>query len=513
MSSRASRVQRRKKTHSILFSLGFFATAFIFVCTVGVIGVVKLCDSWLVDLPDYSSADAFNLAEPTKIYAADGETLLAALYLENREPVSYDEVSPYVFQATVCTEDERFYKHHGVDYRGIIRAFWNNMRSGATSEGASTITQQFIRNTILIDEMNDITLRRKVREAYLAIQVERMYSKEDILMMYLNTINYGDGAYGIQAASQNYFSKDASDLTLSEAALLAGLPQAPSRLNPFNNYEAAIARRNTVLRRMLRNEAITQEQYDEALAETIVLEKKDMGNNGVFQQPYFVDFVKRQLLEDYTVNEIFKGGWTVYTTLDMNLQAAAEWSCYRALEGQADDLEVALCSVDPDTGYIVAMFGGKDYYSDQYNLATQAHRQCGSSFKMFTLTCAVEEGMSPGTMFNGSSPMTINGWTVANASSGNYGSISLEAATWYSLNTVYAQLIDQLGPSKVVDVAHRMGITSPLGNHDAITLGTEGVTCLEMASAFGTLATGGTHVEPICITKIVDRNGNVIYEA
>ncbi|MBQ6585815.1 MAG: penicillin-binding protein, partial [Coriobacteriales bacterium] len=333
MSSRASRVQRRKKTHSILFSLGFFATAFIFVCAVGVIGVVKLCDSWLVDLPDYSSADAFNLAEPTKIYAADGETLLAALYLENREPVSYDEVSPYVFQATVCTEDERFYKHHGVDYRGIIRAFWNNMRSGATSEGASTITQQFIRNTILIDEMNDITLRRKVREAYLAIQVERMYSKEDILMMYLNTLNYGDGAYGIQAASQNYFSKDASDLTLSEAALLAGLPQAPSRLNPFNNYEAAIARRNTVLRRMLRNEAITQEQYDEALAETIVLEKKDMGNNGVFQQPYFVDFVKRQLLEDYTVNEIFKGGWTVYTTLDMNLQAAAEWSCYRALEG------------------------------------------------------------------------------------------------------------------------------------------------------------------------------------
>lgn len=239
MSSRARRAPRAKHTRMSLFVALSIVFALVALGAVGVYSTIKLCDSWTEDLPDASDVAEYTTSGITKIYAADHTTLLAELYLENRQPVSYDEVSPYVFQATVATEDERFYEHNGVDLQGILRAAVVNLTSSDSSEGASTITQQLVRNTILSGEMNDISLKRKVREADLALQVEKIYSKDEILLMYCNTVNYGDGCYGIEAAAQNYFSKDAKDLTLAEAALLAGIPQSPTRLNPFTDLEAA----------------------------------------------------------------------------------------------------------------------------------------------------------------------------------------------------------------------------------------------------------------------------------
>lgn len=514
MSSRSTRARRTKKTRAPLFIVLGIVFACFSLCVAGVVGLIKSSDKWLAELPDYASITDFNIAGPTTILADDGETVLAELYLEYRIPVTRDQVSPYVFDATVDTEDVRFYDHEGVDLQGILRAIFVNLGSGGAAEGASTITQQLVRNTLLVDEMTEKTIKRKVREAYLATEIEKIYSKDDILMMYLNSVNYGDGVYGIQAAAQHYFSKDARDLTLGEASLLAGVPQSPARLNPVANYDAAVARRQTVLRRMLTNGSITQEQFDEANAEPVELNIADSPSSGVEQEPYFVDYVRSFLSDTYSNSELLKGGLTIKTTLNMKCQRAAENACDSALASQPDDVQCALASVDPDTGYIVAMYGGKDYEESQFNLATQASRQCGSSFKTFTLTAAVEEGISPDENFDGSSPMKItDNWTVSNDSGENYKTVSLAQATRLSLNTVYAQLIHDIGPDKVVDVAHRMGIKSDLEAVDSLTLGTQGVNPLEMASAYGTLATGGVHHEPICVTEIIDSNGNVVYTA
>lgn len=512
MSSRATRIKRTKKTRSPMFVILAVVLSCFGLLVAGVIGLVQESDSWLSDLPDYSDITDFNIAGPTKIYASDGTTMLAELYLEYRIPIDSSQVSSYVFKATVDTEDVRFYEHNGIDLQGIGRALLVNLGSGGTSEGASTITQQLVRNTLLLDEMTDKTLKRKVREAYLATEIEKIYSKDEILMMYLNSVNYGDGVYGIQAASRHYFSKDASELTLSESAMLAGIPQSPTRLNPVNNYDAAISRRDTVLDRMFSNGDITQQECNDAKAETITLNLEDAPSSGVIQEPYFVDYVKSFLSESYSSKEIFKGGLSVYTTLDMTKQKAAEDACAQALSGQSSDVEVALASVDPDTGYIVAMYGGHDYNADQFNLATQASRQCGSSFKTFTLTAAVEQGISPDDTYSGKSPMQItSSWTVKNDNNESYGNVTLAQATRLSLNTVYAQVIHQIGADKVIDVAHRMGIESDLESVESVTLGTQGVNPLEMASAYGTLATGGIHHDTVCVTKILDSSGKTIY--
>ena len=514
MTTRAQRKKRTKHTRATLFSVIFILLAIAGIAVAGAIGVYHLCQEWEQDLPPVNDLESYSANTTTRIYASDGTTLLAELKLENREPVEQDQISQYVFDATVATEDERFYEHNGVDLYGIGRALITNLTTGGVSEGASTITQQLVRNTVLSDEMSEVSLRRKVREAKLAIEAEKIYSKDEILTMYCNTVNYGDGCYGIEAASQDYFGVSAKDLTLSQAALIAGIPNSPTRYNPRTNLDASIQRRNTVLDRMLSNGYITQEEHDAAQNEDVVLaEKVETPTNGIYQQPYFVDYVKKQLQNNYSTQEIFKGGLTVYTTLDMNCQSAAEEACNSSLEGEDEDLECALLSIEPSTGHIVAMYGGKDYYTDQYNLATQAHRQCGSSFKGITLATALEDGVSPDTVYNGNSPLQITGdWVVENDGGQSAGNVTLERATNMSLNTVYAALAVQLGPDKIVDMAHRLGITTSLESVPSITLGTQGVTCLEMANAYGTFANDGTHVDPVCITKILDRDGNVIYE-
>ena len=519
MASRALKNRPGTRNRRRYIPVLYIVVAFAALIIAGCCATYALASSWLEDLPDYQDASSYNLAQKTRVYANDGTTLLAEFYLENREPVSnLSDISPYVTQGTVATEDERFYQHHGVDPIGIARAVVNNVAGGST-EGASTLTQQFVRNTVLSDEMSEQTLKRKVREGYIALKLEESYSKDDILLMYLNTVNYGTGAYGIEAAAKKYYSVDASDLTLAQAALLVGIPQSPTYNNPINYPDNALSRRNTVLARMLSNNVITQDQYDEAVSEPLNLKVTETTESGIYKYPYFTSYVRQVLLDQYSEAEVFKGGLTVTTTLDVKAQAAAEKAAAREDKQVDKDVEAALVAVEPSTGYIRALVGGRDYNANEYNLATQAQRQAGSSFKTFTLAAAIENGIDPNkTYVDCNSPVTIDmgehaqAWTVENYGGHNYGTLSLADAFALSSNTGFARLVTAIGPIRVVDIAHRMGIESDLQSVPSITLGTQGVTVREMAGAYGTIATGGIQHDAVAVEKITDANGKVIFQ-
>lgn len=351
MGHRQRYARSRAKTHAVpvilVSALGFLLVAGI-AFGIGMIGNVN---RWLSDLPDYTNADEYLVSEPTHILDAAGNEI-AEFFVQNRESVTADQVSPWVLQGTVDVEDERFYEHPGVDIIGIGRAVLAQLTG--RSEGASTITQQLVRNTILSEEQFDQTIERKVREAYIALEMEKIYSKDEILMMYLNCIYYGHGAYGIQAASQTYLSKNASDLTLAEAALLIGLPNSPSYYDPTVNPDVAVERRNKVLGNMLRLGTITQEEYDAAVAEPLALNVTEVSESGinVFSQPYFVDYVKTLLQEEFSTDVLFKGGLTVKTTLDPAVQQAAETAAveninkYPAAARDAKDLDIGMTVID-----------------------------------------------------------------------------------------------------------------------------------------------------------------------
>ncbi|MDR2587547.1 MAG: PBP1A family penicillin-binding protein [Coriobacteriales bacterium] len=516
----------------------FIVTVLVGLVSFSSVGAYAVVQSWLVDLSDVNIEDmaTVNDTRKTRIYASDTTTLLAELYVDNREPVTADQVSPNVFNATVSVEDERFWSHRGVDYYGIARAAVNDLLGGEL-QGASTITQQLVRQTLLQEEANESTIKRKVREAYLALEAEKEFTKEELLMMYLNTINYGDGALGIQAAAQHYFSKNASELTIPEAALLCGIPQNPTYNNPVEYPDNALTRRNRVLDRMYVNGHISEEELEEFKASEFNLNIRDTSMDGIYAQPYFVTYVSHVLQEQYSYGEVFKGGLTVYTTIDLEMQAAAEEACAEKeaslIERTGDeDIEVGLTCVDPNTGYIKAMRGGKDYYTDQFNTSWQMKRQAGSTFKVFALVAAIEQGYSPQTSVSGKElhvPAEENNgtpWNPVNYQSQSMGIMTLAEATWRSSNLAYGRVARTLKAPAIRDTAIKMGVesvdpekaTSEEEKENLkypnlpIVLGAYGVNTLEMASAFGTLATGGVRHEPTPIMKVVDRDGNIIYE-
>lgn len=515
---KARRKLREAHTHGPWWGLLVCAVACCYIAYQAVVGVINLYDSWVSDLPSIDNVQSMNYAQESYMYADDGTTLLAEFQLEKRNPVTYDEISPYVLNATVATEDERFYSHNGVDPQGIVRALVNNLRGGEL-EGASTITQQLVRNTVLSEEATDISLERKAREAELAIRMEKRYSKQEILTMYLNTINYGDGCYGIEAAAENYFQVSAADLTIAQAATLVGIPQSPTQLNPKTFPDACLARRNIVLSRMVSQGYITQEEYQTAVASPLNLNPKpDLPYQGIFAYPYFTSYVRDQLLSSENVYgcsyaDLFTGGLTIYTTLNPTLQDCAESACENQYASMSDDLDAALVAMDPTNGHVQAIVGGRDFYTDQWNIATQGGRPSGSTFKVFTLVAALEHGWTASTAVDCSNPVTLeSGQTINNFGYANYGTRTLQDATAISSNTGYYRIAQQLGASTLISTAQRMGITSSLSPYPIITLGTENVTPLEMADAYSTLATGGVHHDPVIITKIVDKNGNVLYE-
>ena len=511
-----------KKKHPFVGLLAFLSIIAA-ICVAGCIGIVVLGNSWIGDLKTYdvSEVSELNSSAPTTVLASDETTQLARFQVENREPVELSGISKYVMQGTVATEDERFYDHGGFDLVGIARAALVTL-TGSGREGASTITQQFVRNTVLADEMNDISLKRKVREMYLSVKIEEMYSKNDILLMYLNTVNYGSGAYGIQAASQRYFSKDATDLTLVEAATLVGIPQSPTYNNPIDYPDNCYARRNLVLDRMLTNGYITQEEHDSAKAQELVLNPSVPSMDGIEKYPYFTSYVKNVLSDEYSQLDVFKGGLTVVTTLDVDTQEAAEDAISSKEEGLSDAISGSLVAIDPSTGFIRALVGGKDWDTQKTNLATgegtNGGRPCGSSFKTFTLIAALEEGIDPQTMVDCSSPSVIpdTGYDssnpLQNINNINYGTRSIARAFAVSSNTGFVRLQMALGTQKVIDAAKKMGITSTLNANPSLTLGQSNVTMLDMADAYACIANGGTKYDAQPILKIYDKNNNLIVD-
>ncbi len=515
MGIRKRRARKHAKTHIIGFSLagvlGFLAILAIALA----VSLGAVVESWLQDLPDYTSADAYLVAEPSEVYDAQGNTI-ATFYLENRRSITQEEVSDYVWKGTVDVEDERFYSHNGVDILGIGRAVLATLTG--RSEGASTITQQLVRNTVLSDEQFEKSLKRKVREAYIAIEMEKTYSKEQILLMYLNTIYYGHGAYGIEAASITYFNKHASELTLAEAATLIGLPNSPSYYDPTQNPDAAKERRNKVLDNMLRCGDITQEEHDAAQAEDLVLNLGDTNMDSTGTYPYWTNYVKGVLEGDFSQDTIVQSGLKIYTTIDPTYQEAAESAVNQMLDETGNsELDSALVAIDPNTGYIKAMVGGRDFYADsenaQVNAATTSAKQTGSTFKMFTLVAAINAGMNPNILLNCNSPIQVNNsWKVQNYGNTSYGTISLATATAISSNTGFVQVGMAIGVDQVIETAKSMGIDSDLEPYGSTILGSNTTSPLEMAEAYATLASGGLHRDAVAIYKIEDRNGNVVYE-
>ncbi len=528
------RKQRETRTHALKWLLLLATVALCFVAYEGALGVYHVVERWATtDMPDLENTDAFNYAQDSHIYAgSDGGVMLAKFQLENRDPLtSQDQISPYVLKGTVDTEDVRYYEHNGVDPTGIMRAVVNNI-TGGSLEGASTITQQLVRNTVLSQEANDISLERKVREAQLALDMEKLYSKDQILVMYLNTINYGDGCYGIEAAAQHYFSTSALNLTLPQAATLVGIPQSPTYNNPRLYPEASFTRRNLVLDRMLTAGDITKEEYDAAKATPLELVlAPEPPAEGIYAYPYFTSYVSKLLQTEgnpYGVSssQLFEGGLSIYTTLDPAMQDKAEAACANQRDRMPSELDASLVAIDPNTGYIRAMVGGKDYYGEagRVNLATGtlgggSGRQPGSTFKAFALAAAIQTGISPSTLLDCTSPMVIPGTEysaenpLTNFDGMNYGIMSLQTATTVSSNTGFVRLTQQISPNAVAAMAQEVGITTPISPVLSVALGSQEVSPLDMASAYGTFAAGGVRHAPIAITKIVDHNGKVIYEA
>ena len=525
MASRAIKSRANiKKKHPSTAVIAVAAVVFAFIVSL-CWGIWSVGSSWLSDLPDYKSADAYNTAQPTVVYASDGQTVLAEFQLENRDPVEINEISDYALKGTVATEDERFYSHGAIDPWGIGRALVNNLMGGDL-EGASTITQQFVRNTILSSEMDDISIKRKVREAYISIKLEEQYSKDNILLMYLNTINYGSGAYGIEAASERYFSKHASELTIAEAATLVGIPQSPTYNNPEDYPENCTKRRNVVLDRMLTHEAITQEEHDSAVEEELVLDVETRAEDGIYEYPYFTSYVRQQLLDQLSFEEVFDGGLTVYTTIDPTLQGYAEEAAAEVYDDMArtgdSDVSLSMTCIDPNTGYVLAIIGGKDWSDSQFNLATSATgRQAGSSFKAFTLAAAIEQGISPKTVIDCSTGFVNAAWSkpVTNYAGANYGYLSIERMTWVSANTGFARLVtdpDGVTPQSLLDMAARLGVAGDTkygyGAYPALTLGAAQTNTLRMASAYGAFATGGIRHADTCITQVIAQDGTTLID-
>jgi penicillin-binding protein 1A len=475
--------------------------------------------SWVLnvaaDAPSLASCKRIDKGGNTVLYAADGSKLGLIPSPVARSLVSIEKVPKSLQLATVAIEDQRFYRHGGVDYEGILRAALKDLEAGEPVEGGSTITQQLVRNLCIENPQRN--LERKIVEAQLAIEYSERHTRKEILGSYLNIASYGtvegSTAVGVGAASQIFFSKPVWRLQLPEAALLAGLPQAPSEYNPLLNPAAAKARRNQVLRQMEKLGYVSKERAKRAMASGLRVDLSDTWFR--HRQPYFFDYVENKLIEKYGVNTVRRGGLEVHTTIDPELQRVG-LEAMRSTLPYSTDPSSAFVSIDPRNGQIRAMVSSSHYGDSQFNLAAQGHRQPGSTFKTFVLTTAIKQGIDPYRTYYTSKPLDLwlpqwGHWTVHTADEGYLGTVNLQQATVASDNTVFAQLDLDVGPEAVAATAHAMGITSPLDGIPAEGIGglRIGVSPLEMADAYATLAAGGIHRDPVAIAKVVFPGGHV----
>ncbi|MGI8862567.1 MAG: transglycosylase domain-containing protein [Gaiellaceae bacterium] len=500
--------RRRRRKHGAVIALGVIATFGVIAGVGGGAAVFAYGSSC-----DLSSLRSIRIGQNSFLYAANGSLLGSIPAERNRQPVQVDGMSPWIRKATIAVEDRRFFEHDGVDIEGIARAAVADVKAGRIVEGGSTITQQLVRNLYISRER---TVQRKVKEACLATKLDNAWTKHRILTTYLNQVYYGSQAYGIEAASQTFFSRPALDLTLSQSALLAGLTQAPSIYNPFTAPGRARARRALVLGAMLETEVITKRQHARAAKSNLGLEPGRLYSQ--IREPYFFGYVRDRLIEEYGAATVRSGGLRVYTTIKPRYQRLAEEAIRDTLT-EPTDPAAALISISPRTGAIRAMAAViPNRPKNEFNLLSQARRQPGSTFKTFVLAAAVEMGINPDSTYYVSAPFTYrvhpagncddgSWWCVHTYANDYYGWSSIRSATIRSDNAVYAQLTLDVTPEKVAETARKMGVQTPLAKVPSIGLGSVAVSPLDLASGYATLASGGVYSEPMAIRRVVLANG------
>lgn len=472
----------------------------------------------LRDLPGIEQLEEFVPPVVTNVYA-DNDEVFAEYYQQKRILVPISRISKHFINALVAVEDQGFYRHWGIDFRGVARALWSDIRAGKVVQGGSTITQQLAKVLFLTPERS---FSRKFKEALLALQIEKRYTKDEILALYCNQIYLGQGVYGIEAATKAYFSKSAQDVSLVEAALLAGLPKSPNRYSPFRYPERALSRRNHVLRRMVRAGFITPGQEAEAQAKPIELKSsptiKGLGD-------YFSEEVRQYVEEQYGFNMLYRQGLNIYTSLNLDMQRAAEAATDKGLKAlikrqkypEGLTPQAALVAVDPYSGYVKAMVGGSDFSISQFNRAVQAKRQPGSAFKPILYAAAIDAGYTPTHIIDDSplsipNPTTGRAWQPANFDHKFHGPTSLRQGLEHSRNVVAVRLLLELGPELVINMARRLGFYSPLKPYPSLALGAFEVSPLEIVMAYGVLASGGLKYEPGIIRYITDKQGKLLEE-
>ena len=477
----------------------FFVMLFSFMLA-GFIGV----NLYLASQPPIQHLEDFKPNVVTKLYSSDDE-VIKTFTAYKFEKVDIKDVPDNIKNAIIATEDKNFYNHHGYDPIGVARSMVVNLATGDLKQGASTITQQLARILFL---SNEKTFDRKIKEFIVAARIEKTISKDKILEMYLNNVYLGSGAYGVAGAAQIYFNKPLKDLTLAEAALIAGLPQAPSVYSPYNDKKLALERRNQVLGRMLKMRYITQEQYNQAKEEKLHLNP----NPNVYslnRAPYFVDFAMKELEElGFDETEISQGGYKVVTTLNYAAQKAAE----NAVNANVGNRQAAVFSFSPITGEIYVYVGGKNYFKSQYDRVTQSVRPPGSAFKPLVYAAAIEKGWGPNDILD-DTPVNINGWKPHNYNNRYRGRLPLFMGLTVSSNVMAARLIQDVGVRSVIGIARSLGITTPIEYDMTIALGSNGVKLYEMTIAYGAFANGGFKVKPYAIERVETSRGKVIYQA
>ena len=508
---KTNRLERRVKIS--------IAIVMIFVTVVVVFGILVYF-YFTHDLPSIETLRNYKPATITKFFSDDGE-VIGEYFVEKREVVSLDRVPDHLVQAFVAGEDARFFQHKGLDYLAIFRALFRNIFSGEIVQGGSTITQQVVKSLLLSPEKS---FSRKIREAILAFKIEKYLSKEEILFLYLNQIYLGHGAYGVASAAENYFGKQIEELSLAESALLAGLPQAPTKYSPFNHPEQAKKRQTYILNRMVEEEFISNRELGEAFQKPLKI--KGRQNSFMEKAPYFVEYLRRSLEEKYGKEALYKNGLQVYTTVDLEMQRVAQESVESGLKeiekrqkypstNMPLALEGSLICFDLETGYIKAMVGGRDFEKSQFNRATQARRQTGSAFKPIVYASALDKGYTPASLIV-DSPIVFEWehkkWKPKNFGEKFSGPITLRNALTHSVNVVTVKIAQDIGVDYIRDYTKKLGISSPLQNDLSMALGSSGISLFDLTKTYAVFANQGKIFKPIFIKKILDRDGNLLEE-
>jgi penicillin-binding protein 1A len=497
--------------------------AILLFVLVGIISgaIIGAFIAFTYDLPQIRSLETYRPSAITRVYSAD-KALLAELFAEKRDPVPLHIIPDYLKKGLLAVEDRKFYKHSGVDLKGVLRAAFQDIRAGKFVQGASTITQQLAKTLFLSSEK---TFTRKIKEAILAFQFERRYTKDEILEMYLNQIYLGSGAYGAESAARIFFGKSVQNLSLSECALIAAMPRSPSRYSPFVNPRLALKRRNIVLDQMKQVDIITQYQCEEAKKEQLNIKKQDKDS---IKAPYFIEYLKPFLLNITGPSTLYKRGLTVFTTLNFRLQQASEQALTKGLlalklrmkQKRLPDPnpEGALVAIDVNTGEILAMTGGSDFKKTVFNRAADALRQPGSAFKPILYAHAIERGFPQNTTLL-DAPIAFKtdqknkDWKPENFSGTYKGEITLRMALAQSRNVPAVRLIEILGPNSVAGFSHTLGIKSPILPNLSVALGTCETRLMDLTAAYAVFPNQGLYIKPYGIVKILDNKSRTIWQA